>query len=90
MSTAIKTPFENFKNIKWGEVLAILAVILSVGAWCLIRIDRQFDRFDKQFDRIEETLKRIERDNREFHGRLAYLEGKMDIQWKVKEEMEKI
>lgn len=71
MATNIKNTYSSIKKINWGEVVAILAVILSVGGWCLTRIDRQFDR-------IETTLDRIERDNRDFHGRLASLEGKFE------------
>lgn len=67
----------SFKKIVWGEVFAILIVIISIGAWALTRIDRQFDRIDRQFDRIETVLERIERDNRDFHGRLSHLEGNL-------------
>lgn len=85
MSTQVKQAYQNVKKINWGEVVAILAVILSIGGWCLTRIDRQFDKIDRQFDKIDDrfskielTLDRIERDNRDFHGRLSKLEGKVE------------
>ena len=78
MSTAIKQKLDNFKSIQWGEVFAIVAILVSIGAWVLPRIDRQFDGIDRQFDKIEKTLQRIERDNRDFHGRLSHLEGKLE------------
>jgi len=77
VTTHLKNRFENFKTLNWGEVFTILAVIISVGAWSLTRIDRQFDHIDLQFKRIDNALERIERDNRDFHGRLSHLEGKV-------------
>ncbi len=67
---------ESLRKISWGEVFAIVSVILSVGAWSLTRIDRKFDEFDKKFDHVSSVLERIERDNRDFHGRLSFMEGK--------------
>jgi hypothetical protein len=67
---------ESLRKISWGEVFAIVSVTLSVGAWSLTRIDRKFDEFDKKFDHVSSVLERIERDNRDFHGRLSFMEGK--------------
>jgi len=85
MKEHIKHNYSKFKSLNWGEVITILAIMISVGGWALTRIDRQFDRIDRQFDRIEikfdkidDTLERIERDNRDFHGRLSNLEGKVE------------
>jgi hypothetical protein len=84
MTSHIKPRLENFKKISWGEVIAIVTIILTVGSFALTRIDRQFDRIDRQFDRIDATLERIERDNRDFHGRLSHLEGKYERKVKTK------
>jgi hypothetical protein len=78
MTTKMQTAVGSFKKISWGEVVAICAIILSFGGFTLSRIDRQFDRIDKKFNGIENTLQTIERDNRDFHGRLSHLEGKIN------------
>ena len=72
MAVAMKKSFDNFKSIRWGEVFAIVGILLSLGACSLTRVDRKFDK-------LESTLERIERDNRDFHGRLSHLEGKNEV-----------
>lgn len=75
MTTAVNNqpklpPFvDALKKLHWGDILTIIVIMCSIGAWVLTRVDRNFDK-------INSTLERIERDNRDFHGRMCTLEEK--------------